>query len=76
VSQVPTTLLLSKAQYFGDTQWDDVTILMKVQNLQAGEEHGPCCNSICFIIFFSHFSKEHWAKNKYLHLWVNMIPRK
>jgi len=36
-----------------------ITSLIKVQNLQAGEQYGPCGNSICFIIFFFHFRKEH-----------------
>jgi hypothetical protein len=43
-----------------------ITSLMKVQNLQAREEHGPCDNSICFIIFFFHFRKEHWKRKNFL----------
>lgn len=40
-----------------------ITSLMKVQNLQAWEEHGPYGNSICFIVFFFHFRYEQWGKN-------------
>lgn len=48
-----------------------ITSSMKVQNLQAGEEYGPCGNSICFIIFFFNFRKEHWKKKKeHFDLWV------
>jgi hypothetical protein len=49
---------------------------MKVQNLQVGEEHGPCGNSIRFIIFFYHFRKEHWEKKECFDLWINMLQRK
>lgn len=53
-----------------------ITSSTKVQNLQAGEEYGPSGNSICFIIFFFNFRKEHWKKKEHFDLWVNMLLRK
>jgi len=52
-----------------------ITSLMKVQNLQAEEEHGPCGNSIWFIIFFFNLRRT-LERKEHFDLWVNMLLRK